>query len=129
MAALCRTCRSVQLPGPDSVCSGGEAPSSVRPHRQLRRGELRLPGVQRALRPLLLALLPHLPRPRAQRAADPTGWLPVSLPGVQTDGAERRRRRPHVLRTPTPRVDKRDINELSRHFERALLCHDFLSED
>uniref|UniRef100_A0A8D3DWL5 Clarin-1 n=1 Tax=Scophthalmus maximus TaxID=52904 RepID=A0A8D3DWL5_SCOMX len=68
------------------------------PDRQLQRGQLRVPDVQRALRPVLLALLPHLPPPRTQHPADPTGRNPVSLPGNQRVGAERRRGRPHVLR-------------------------------
>lgn len=123
---LCWSCRSVQLSGPDSVCVGGEPSSSVRSDRQLQWGELRLSGVQRALRPMLLALLPHLPPSRTQRGADPTGRSPVSLPGNQRDGPGWGGRRPHVLRRRKPWMDKMTewMNALSSHFKRPHhLCH------
>lgn len=127
MTVTCSFCRSVQLSGHDSVCVGGEAPSSVRSDRQLQRGEFHLSGVQRAIRPMLLALFPHLPRPRTQRRADPTSRSPVSLPGNQRDGPQWGGGRPHVLRRLKPLMDKRQMNTLSGHFKRLHHLHDFLS--
>lgn len=95
----------MQLPGDDPVCVGGEAPSSVRTDRQLQRGDFRLPDVQRALRSILLALLPRLQPPRTQHPADPTGRRSVSLPGNQRVGPERRGGRPHVLKRPEHKME------------------------
>lgn len=103
---LCWSRRSVQLSGPGSVRLRGETPPSVRPDRQLRPGEFRIPGIRGALRPMLLALPPRLPRPRTQRGADPTGRSPVSLPGNQGGGPERGGGRPHVLRRRKPLLDE-----------------------
>lgn len=80
--------RSLQLSGPGPFRIRGEAPSSLRSDLQLQRGELRFPGVQRVLRPMLLALFPHLPHPRTQHGADPADRSPVSLPRNQRGGPE-----------------------------------------
>lgn len=84
----CLSHRSLQLSGPGSIRIRGEAPSPLRSDLQLQRSELHFPGIQRALRPMLLALLPHLPHPRTQCGADPADRSPVSLPRSQRGGPE-----------------------------------------
>ncbi|KAK2846449.1 hypothetical protein Q5P01_009448 [Channa striata] len=63
-----------------------------------KRGQLSLPDALGVLRPILLAVLPHLHPPRTQRPPDPTDRSPVSLSENQGVRAERWGGRPHVLR-------------------------------